>query len=90
MTPVIAGSINRTPTGPQRRCDMFILEECPFWTQPAWRDGNPQGIALRRARVYPLLLGSGPGMNADYFRILPIPAHRDGAGSVIRNSEARS
>ena len=28
---------------------------------PPWRDGNPQGIALRRARVYPLLLGSGPG-----------------------------
>jgi len=27
-------------------------------------------------------------MNADCFRILPIPAHRDGAGSVIRNSEA--
>ena len=24
MTPVIAGSINRTPTGPHRRCDMFI------------------------------------------------------------------
>jgi hypothetical protein len=24
MTPVIAGSINRTPTGPNRRCDMFI------------------------------------------------------------------
>ena len=23
MTPVIAGSINRTPTGPHRRCDMF-------------------------------------------------------------------
>ncbi len=24
MTPVIAGSINRTPTDPHRRCDMFI------------------------------------------------------------------
>ena len=24
MTPVIAGSINRTPTGQNRRCDMFI------------------------------------------------------------------
>jgi hypothetical protein len=24
MTPVIAGSINRTPTGSRRRCDMFI------------------------------------------------------------------
>ena len=25
MTPVIAGSINRTPTGPHRRCDMFFI-----------------------------------------------------------------
>jgi len=25
MTPVIAGSINRTPTGPHRRCDMFTF-----------------------------------------------------------------
>jgi len=24
MTPVIAGSINRTPTGPHRRCAMFL------------------------------------------------------------------
>ncbi len=24
MTPVIAGSINRTPTDPHRWCDMFI------------------------------------------------------------------
>jgi len=25
MTPVIAGSINRTPTGPHRRCVMFLI-----------------------------------------------------------------
>jgi len=25
MTPVIAGSINRTPTGPHRRCDMLFI-----------------------------------------------------------------
>ena len=25
MTPVIAGSINRTPTSPHQRCDMFIM-----------------------------------------------------------------
>ncbi len=40
MTPVIGGSINRTPTGPHRRCDMFIYvrdfpQQLPGPAQPA-------------------------------------------------------
>jgi hypothetical protein len=30
MTPVMAGSINRTPTGPNRTCDMFIRTKDDF------------------------------------------------------------
>ncbi len=57
MTPVIAGSINRTPTGPHLRCDMFffylILDKRYFFQpEPKCLKKVSPGAKIKKEDVY--------------------------------------